>query len=134
MIQRIQTLWLLIAAACSFIIMKLPFFGGTLTNVYTDLTATHSFITLILSSAVGAGSIVLIFLYKNRKRQMQFILLALLLALVDIAMLHYGTKEFTNGHFTIYSIFVIAIPVFLALAARGVYKDNKLVKSLDRLR
>ena len=114
--------------------MKLPFFGGTLATLYTDLTATNNFITLILSSAVGAGSIVLIFLYKNRKRQLQLILLTLLVALVDIAMLHYKTKDFTNGHFTIYAIFVVAIPVFLVLAARAVYKDNKLVKSLDRLR
>lgn len=65
---------------------------------------------------------------------MQLILLALLVSLVDIALLHYATKQFTNGHFTIYSIFVIVIPVFLALAARAVYKDEKLVKSLDRLR
>lgn len=134
MIQRIQSLWLLLAAACSFIIMKLPYFGGTLANVYTDLTATHNFITLLLSSAVGAGALILIFLFKNRKRQMQFILLTLLVALGNIAMLHYETKEFTNGHFTVYAILVIAVPVFLALAARAVYKDEKLIKSLDRLR
>lgn len=65
---------------------------------------------------------------------MQLILLALLVSLVDIALLHYATKQFTNGHFTIYSILVIVIPAFLALAARAVYKDEKLVKSLDRLR
>jgi hypothetical protein len=32
------------------------------------------------------------------------------------------------------SVFALAIPVFLVLAINGMWKDEKLVKSLDRLR
>jgi hypothetical protein len=32
------------------------------------------------------------------------------------------------------SVAAIAIPVFLLMAARAIYKDEKLVKSVDRLR
>ena len=38
-----------------------------------------------------------------------------------------------QGVSTITSIFVFAIPMLFFLAARGIYKDQKLVKSLDRL-
>jgi hypothetical protein len=32
------------------------------------------------------------------------------------------------------SLLAVAIPVFLILAARNIYRDEKLVKSMDRLR
>lgn len=134
MIQRIQTIWLLLAAVCSFLIMKFPYFGGTLNTVNTDLNAAHSFLTLILTSAIGAGALIIIFLFKNRKRQLLFTLLALVISLVDIALMHYATKDFSYGHFTVYAAFVLAIPILLILAARAIYKDEKLVKSVDRLR
>jgi hypothetical protein len=43
-------------------------------------------------------------------------------------------KKFTSGNMALTSVFALAIPVFLLLAISGIWKDEKLVKSLDRLR
>jgi xanthosine utilization system XapX-like protein len=38
------------------------------------------------------------------------------------------------GGFALTSVIVVAVPVLQILAAIGIYKDEKLVKSVDRLR
>ena len=43
-------------------------------------------------------------------------------------------KKYTTGGIALGSMASFAIPVFLILAGSGIYKDDKLVKSLDRLR
>jgi hypothetical protein len=42
--------------------------------------------------------------------------------------------KFTTGTYSLTSLLYLAVPVCLFLAARGIRKDDKLVKSLDRLR
>jgi hypothetical protein len=39
-----------------------------------------------------------------------------------------------EGNFDLTSLISIAIPILLLLAGRNIYKDEKLVKSMDRLR
>ena len=134
MIQRIQSIWLLLASICNFLIMKIPFFGGTINNLNTDLTATYKSLTLILTSACGVCSFVLIFFYKKRMRQFFFSLVILIVSLINIILLHKLTANFSYGHYTVFSAILFAIPIFLILASRAVYQDEKLVKSIDRLR
>jgi Domain of unknown function (DUF4293) len=57
-----------------------------------------------------------------------------LISLFNIALYHRETKEFVEGSFDLTSALTFAIPVLLVLAARGIRKDQRLVKSLDRLR
>jgi hypothetical protein len=44
------------------------------------------------------------------------------------------TQKYTVGGYALTSVIVIAIPVLQILAAMSIYKDEKLVKSVDRLR
>ncbi|MEN9685006.1 MAG: hypothetical protein RLZZ28_792, partial [Bacteroidota bacterium] len=75
MIQRIQTLWLLVAAVLAFATLKLSFFSGNVlvNNVkeFKSFTAMSSIPLMILTVAVAITSLITIFLYKDRKLQLK---------------------------------------------------------------
>ncbi len=139
MIQRIQSFWLLLATICAFLTIQFSFYSGNrLLNgqpAFLELTGkTAPLYLLILSVAAGLGALISIFLYKDRKTQLRLVLVTLLVSLANIALYILEIKNFENGSFTLTSIFVFAVPLFLLLAIRGIYKDQRLIKSLDRLR
>ena len=139
MIQRIQSVWLLLASACAFLTLKLSFFSGNkmVNNVkqFESLTAINGgIILLILSVAVAIASLVVIFLYKDRKMQMRICFAILAVSIVNIVLFFSETKKFTEGKHDWSAPIVFIIPIFLVFAIRGIYKDQKLIKSLDRLR
>lgn len=141
MIQRIQTLWLLLAAGAGFASLRLPFYSGHRiddpTKQYAEINAASpSLLLLILTVAVAIASLVIIFLYKDRKMQMRLIIVTLLVSLANIVLYFLETKKFVPGEssFDLTCIFAFIVPVFLFLASRGVYRDQKLIKSVDRLR
>ena len=136
MIQRIQTIWLLLASACAFLSMKFPFFAGAdpLKN-NGDFNATSgNIILLILTSMLGTLCLFTIFIFKQRKLQLWLTILALIISGVDIYLYFVYKKDYPNSTLALASIFTFLIPIFLFFAARGIYRDQKLVKSMDRLR
>jgi hypothetical protein len=135
MIQRIQSLWLLLAAGCSLAAIFLPFYAGnTSGNLYERLSGQSHFHLLILCVAVGLGSLASIFLYKNRKRQMQIAFVALTLQLLNIFFFLQEADSFVDGTYSLSSIFTLFTPILLFLSLLGIKKDEKLIKSMDRLR
>ena len=135
MIQRIQSLWLLLGAGCSVAAILLPFYAGnTSRNLYERLNGQSHFHLLILCVAVGLASLVSIFLYNNRKRQMQIVLLALALELFNIFFFIQKANSFVDGTYSLSAVFSFAVPVLLILALLGIRKDEQLIKSMDRLR
>ncbi|MEJ8842870.1 DUF4293 domain-containing protein [Lacibacter sp. H375] len=135
MIQRIQTIWLLLAAAASFATLKLSFYSGNKdNNLFEELTGSSHFLLLIMSVAVGLLALITIFLYKNRKLQIRLSLLGVTLQLVVLAVYFQQTKTYVQGSFTLTSALSFIIPLFFILALLGIRKDEKLIKSMDRLR
>jgi len=136
MIQRVQTLWMLLAAILVFLTLKFSFYNGTFieTNAYHEVVATDNFLLLILTSALGTGILINIFLFKNRTVQSRIILLAFVLEFVIIFLYIKQTAKFSTGSFTLWSAFHILIIIFLFFAARGIYKDSKLIRDSNRLR
>ncbi len=136
MIQRAQTLWLLAASICGFISLRTTFFNGT----GGPFTGTTNIIVLILTVICATISLVDIFLFKNRKLQLRIAIInALISALVIFLYFNAVSKLVPPGTtlvagLSILSILVLVIPIFLLFAARGIYKDEKLVKSVNRLR
>ena len=61
---------------------------------------------------------------------------ALLVSLLNIFLYYNETKKFIaiESSLDLSCVVVFAIPVLLFLAFRGIYKDEKLIKSVDRLR
>ena len=139
MLQRIQSIWLLLAAAACFLTLKLSFYSGNVvqadqTRLFTSLTAMSNIWLMILTFLLGTGILVIIFLFKDRKLQMKLTIFAILLAIANIVLFFSQLKKFVEGSFDLTSPVVFIVPVFLILAARGIYRDQKLIKSLDRLR
>lgn len=135
MIQRIQTIWLLLAGAGSLATLKLSFYSGNKdNNLFIELNGTSHFLLLILAVAVALVAFAAVFLFKNRKLQTQLSVLGLLLQLIALAFYFLQIKQFVQGNFTLTSVISFAIPVFFILAITGIRKDEKLIKSMDRLR
>jgi len=140
MLQRRQTLWLLLAAVSAILTFKYSFFSGNklikAEKPFTYLTATSSIVILILTVALVSAIVIDVFLYKNRKLQLRIALAAAAVSVLNIFLYYSETKNFVagEGNYDLTSILVFAIPVFLIFALSGIYKDEKLVKSLDRLR
>ncbi len=135
MIQRIQSVWLLLASAFAFLTMKFAFFIGSSTEIpYGAFNATNNIILLILTSMLGTLCLFTIFIFKQRKLQLWLTVLAIVICLLNIFLYTVYEKKYTTSHFALTSVFAFLVPVFLVLAARGIYKDQKLVKSINRLR
>ncbi|MEO7309022.1 MAG: DUF4293 domain-containing protein [Chitinophagaceae bacterium] len=139
MIQRMQSIWLFLAAVAAFLSFKFSFFSGNFigpdkVKVFKSLTASGNLVLLTLTVAVGVVALVAIFLYKNRKLQMRFTLATLLMSLLTIILYYNQTQLFVEGKYDLTAVVTLLVPIFLVLAARGIYKDQKLIRSLDRLR
>ena len=139
MIQRIQTVWLFLSALFAALTYKFPFYTGNVINkekvqVYENLVASSSFLLLIFTAVLVGGMIYIIFMYKNRKQQIWLTVGALGLSIINIILYFSELKKFISGNMSLTSVFALAIPVLLLLAINGIWKDEKLVKSLDRLR
>jgi heme/copper-type cytochrome/quinol oxidase subunit 3 len=139
MIQRFQSLWLLLAAIFAFFTFKLPFYSGSriikgIKQPDVRLDATSQILILILTGIVILLCLVALFLYKNRRRQLTLTIINIILSIILLTLYFLQMQKFETGIISLSCLFVLAIPIFLVLAARGIWKDEKLIKSLDRLR
>ena len=140
MLQRIQTIWLLAASAAAFITLKLSFFSGNkyVDNIKTfeELNGMSHVILMILTVALAVASLIIIFLYKNRKLQLKLTIAAFALSLLNLFVYYLQIKKFipAEGKISITAIVAIIIPALILLAARAIWKDEQLIKSVDRLR
>jgi len=140
MIQRIQTLWLLLASICSFLTLNtnISFYSGNKlvenVNKFVLLTARENIFFLILTVLVAVASLILIFLFKDRKMQFKITFAVFAFSVINIILYFLQMKNYTEGNISLTSLIHFAIPLFLILAARSIWKDDQLVKSIDRLR
>jgi Domain of unknown function (DUF4293) len=138
MIQRVQTIWMIITAAAVFLTFTLtfPFYSGTLVadNLYHPIIATENLYLIILTSALGTGVLINIFLFKQRSIQFRIIIFALLDEALIIFLYVKQIALFSKGSFGIGTALHILIIIALIFAARGIYKDSKLIKESNRLR
>ena len=137
MIQRIQTIYLLITAGIS---AGLPFVFHLWSNNNDELVyAKDDLLYLGLFMASAALALISIFMYKNR--QLQFVLgrVNIILNFILLGLFVYRSLSLSGetsdvsekGIGMLLPIFSI---VFLVLANKAIKKDEDLVKSVDRLR
>lgn len=136
MIQRMQSLWMLLASLTIFLTLKFPIYGGTLsaTAVYHELAGTDNLLILILTSALGTGVLINIFLYKNRKLQSRILFLSLVMEGLILYLYVRQTGLYTSGNYLLWSSLHLLVFLWLILAARGIYRDSKLIRDSNRLR
>ncbi|NIG51983.1 DUF4293 domain-containing protein [Chitinophaga sp. Cy-1792] len=147
MIQRIQSLYLLLAAGAGVGVLcsnlwKATIAGSTEVSV---VNASNNYLMYVLYIIIVLIAFASIFLFKKRKLQFRLTVVDILLTCVGIGYQYYlvgkeaeflrkSGKTIASASYQIASFLPILMVVLLFLAARGIYKDEKLIKSLDRLR
>lgn len=152
MIQRIQTVYLVLAAVSISLILFFPICYYQLGEIEYTLTIKNLLGTddtvepviwgiglLILAPLALFSVIYMISQYKNRQRQLSIgrVTYLLLAAIIAISMFVIEKNEpegaQLSGYWLGYFAPVAALP-FVFLANRSIKKDEDLVKALDRLR
>jgi arginine/ornithine N-succinyltransferase beta subunit len=138
MLQRIQSIWLLLVAVFAAITFRFPFYNGDwlkdLVQAPVDLNARTTIWLSILTVITGAIGFVTIFLFDNRRLQLRLCYLGMFLSVILLVMYFLELNNFESGSIALWCIFYFAILVCYIMAARSIWKDEKLVKSMDRLR
>jgi len=140
MIQRQQTLWLLLATVAAILSFMFPFVTGTETVDNTTMTrpaeidAGSRFLILILTIATTAISFITIFLFKNRKQQIWLCIAGMLLTALLLFLYITERNKLTNPTIALTALLPFLVLVGYYLAFRNIRKDEKLIKSLDKLR
>ena len=159
MIQRIQSIWLLGAIICSGLLFLMPFFqlipaDGVQTSTYSvtvlktvAMKTNHQQVImlnqplLLLNSVLIILSLITIFSYQKRIRQVQYCNLLLLLFVGLILLIIYSWKQVASLEpFQLNimpgwgSALVVSSMVCVFMARTYILKDEALVRSADRLR
>ncbi|MDO3628673.1 DUF4293 domain-containing protein [Mucilaginibacter sp. BT774] len=155
MIQRIQSIYLLLASLAVFALFLFPlvhnvYVAGvpstiTVSGIYRDVNGaqahTESFIALIAATAVVAiMPLILIFLYKNRKQQAMLcygyivVIFGYSFWMAETVKSYTGDVSLNTNNFGIGALLSSVSIIFALLAAKAIQRDEKLVKSADRLR
>lgn len=154
MIQRIQTLYLLLAVVCIGATLFVP-----LAN-YTDGTAEYILRGFMLSDSEGVAAqptvymgillalstlvpFVTIFLFKRRMLQIRLCVAELVLLVGSQIMIciyaylvYRAVKELSFGAVSIeiWAILPVVAIIFVVLALHAIFRDELLVRSLNRIR
>ncbi|HSC53543.1 MAG TPA: DUF4293 domain-containing protein [Phnomibacter sp.] len=141
MIQRIQSLWLLLAALVVAVLYKLPVYGGELVaGGNKELLVSGSFLLFIVAAELVVFPLVALFMFKNRSGQKKLIWISLLLQLVFVGLIWMEVSDFTaasafkSSGYKPGAVLPIVAIVLLFMAYSGIRKDEKLIKSADKLR
>jgi len=138
MIQRIQSVWFLLASACAFLSLKMPFFIGT--NKYGiasyKLTGTENIGIMLLTIVIGSLAFVTIFLFKKRRLQIRLSVFGIMLELFLIFLMCMEVREFLagTGSFALTSLLHSLVLLFFFLAIRGIGNDARIIRESNRLR
>ncbi len=143
MIQRIQSIYLFLAAAAAGAMFALPIATTAEAQADSAVFADAAFEvqdTMAMMIAFGLAAmllLVIIFLYSNRTLQMNLTKAGLFVTGVGVGV---GVYQFFNDEAADLAqpaagiALPILVVVFSYLALRNIRKDEKLVRSVDRLR
>ena len=155
MLQRIQTLWLFLATTMIFALFLFPYLQifnsganprqikvtGVYENIAGQFVQTDGFLGLTIATVIlGLLPFVIIFFYRDRKKQIAlcYITVVLILGfsfwLAQAAKSVIGDLQLQVQNYGIGVLLPCLAILFIILAVRGIRKDEKLIKSADRLR
>lgn len=148
MIQRKQSLWLLISAIISLgiffssygIIHDNAAFSGSM----AQLNAKHNSILMGSTILIALFTLFIIFQYKQRAQQIKLCFLAIILHVANAAYMFYDAQFSSMDKKLVVGVlgpdiylgilFPFISILFLGLAIMGIKADEKLIRDSDRLR
>lgn len=142
MIQRIQTVWLLLAAAAGALMYRLPVWKYLAVNqtAYTRYFASENLLMFLMAVVATISALVAVFLFRNRGLQKSLALLGTLLSTGLLAWEFFKVEEMkrelapTSNMWQAGALMPVAMIVFFLLAHGAIRRDERLIRSLDRLR
>lgn len=138
MIQRIQTIYLLLVTIACLAYIFVPFGGIKTPEGAIEIWSIKKVVPIMAAAiAVAVVAVAAIFLYANRKLQLKVVLLNIVLSFVLITLFFYGLTQhigIKNYVFKIGAILPVFVLFFNILAYGAIKSDENLVKSMDRLR
>lgn len=144
MIQRIQTVYLLLSVIATVALFFFPVWtNGTVTeqvSIGSVGAGTHIFL-MLFGGITTLIQVITIFLFNRRKRQITFCRISILLNILFLvlAFVLINQEKSISSDFSIQDLRVGAVlpvlsVILLSLAIRNIRKDEALVRSMDRLR
>jgi hypothetical protein len=146
MLQRIQTIFLVLAAACSLGLWAFPFATAVgdlqASTLLHDETYTLTDNPALMGAfSIGALlSVIAIFLFKNRFSQTRvaiFAFIANFIGMILVVVLFFNDTK-NQGTATVNDGLGAYLPtlamIFILVALRFIKKDENIVRSMDRLR
>lgn len=155
MLQRIQSIYLLLSSLALYALFLFPFAHNVyldgkpstvmVTGVFQDVNGQQAhvqfFVALtIVTAVIGLLPLVIIFLYTNRKRQIAFcyylivVLIAYSFWMAQVVKNVMGSIQLDTHNWGI-GLFLTSVSILvLIFAVKAIQRDEKLVKSADRLR
>jgi hypothetical protein len=155
MIQRVQSVWLLLASLAIFALFLFPiahnvYIGPTpktikVTGIYEDVAGqmqrSTSFLALtIITIVMGLLPLVILLRFKDRKQQMAlcyglvFVLIGFSFWMSQTVQNYVEMARVRAENFGIGALLTSISIVCVLGAIRGIKNDDKLIKSADRLR
>jgi len=130
------------AAICGFLVIEAPIFKVTMANnAFSYVLAANSLLLYALIIGIACLCVIAIFLFKKRPTQARLCIISIILAIAAVALEVKNVEDYkkatpgmVKGTYQLGALLPILMIIFLIMATRGIYKDQKLVKSLDRLR
>ena len=149
MIQRIQSIFLLLAATITIVFCFSDFaflkineldFTFSVSGIKASSAALNQGIStiplMIIFFIIALISVINIFFYKKRVLQMKLCILNIILIIgaIGLILFHFYTLKPYEYQFRWSIILPIVAMILQFLAYRFIRKDEKLVRSLDRIR
>lgn len=145
MIQRKQSIWLLLAALLSAGVLLFDLYRGEIRigeiSEHKVLRVADHYPSLLIALVMSILPFITIFMFSNRKRQITMSAVSIVSTISFLAMMlnrvtNLGklTPPVTEGSYWIGAVLPVLSIVFLVLAISGIRRDEKLVRSTDRLR
>lgn len=152
MIQRVQSIWLLLAGLTILLLLVLPIVStqangtefwiqatGLFQKTNGVVAKTQYFSPLFITTvAVALLCLATIFTFRNRAGQKRLIFAAIAAILLLGFWIFTYAQELPGGiaaaHYGVGTFLPLAAIVFCVLAIRGIRKDEQLLRSADRLR
>jgi len=155
MIQRVQSVWLFLASISILLLFLFPYIHftdlagvskavkvtGLYKNTGSEIVIEQAFTFLTIGTVlVALVPTAVIFLFNDRKKQLNFCYVAMVVILgysfwlVRVAKGVIGDLQLEIENYGLGVLLPSVAILFIVLATKGIRKDEKLVKSADRLR
>ncbi len=141
MIQRVQTLWMLLGSIAAALIFIVPIFGGQAADgSIREFAIRERLLIMFLVVLATIIPFISIFFFRSRPTQKKLLIINTVLAAAILGAEYFFVLQFKDqfgivqGNWQLSAVLPFFIILFMVFAYRGIRHDEKLLSSADRMR